>query len=196
MRKLSIFFVVALLIAAILCCSIKRKKPACEADNLLLTESSFPGDLWQEYGSRDIRGAPIRLGIERAGTSFETQMNGGAIQDYYRFATEADAKNNYMTLQYYWINLAPEGSVISVPEELVNLKLGADEFRLGCSQDVIETCSVVALYRTYVVGFNIDMPSLTYTDFIHLLQEIDKKMMICIENKGWVIATCQIYKHT
>lgn len=182
MRKLSAYSVVALIILATLSCTIRLKKPACEADNLLLTAASFPGDLWQEFGSRDMRTAPSPLGIERAGTSFETQRHGGAIQDYYRFATEADAKNNYMTLQYYWINLAPEGSVISVPEELGNLKLGADEFRLGCSQDVIETCSVVALYRTYVVGFNIDMPSLTYTDFIQLLEDIDQKMLACIEN--------------
>lgn len=182
MRKFSIYFVVALSIVAMLCCSIKRKKPACEADKLLLTASSFPCDLWQEYGSRDIRDAPSPLGIERAGTSFETQRHGGSIQIYYRFSSETDARNNYISLQDSWFNLAPEGSISTLPEELGNFKPGTDEYRLGCSQGVIETCRFVGLYRTYVVEFKLDMPSLTYTDFINLLQEIDKKMMICIEN--------------
>jgi hypothetical protein len=182
MRKLSAYSVVALIILATLSCTIRRKKPACEADNLLLTAASFPGDLWQEYGSRDIRGAPSPLGIERAGTSFETRRHGGAIQIYYRFSSETDARNNYISLQDSWFNLAPEGSISTLPEELGNFKPGTDEYRLGCSQDVIETCRFVGLYRTYIVEFKLDMPSLTYADFIHLLQEIDKKMIICIEN--------------
>ncbi|MCD4699057.1 MAG: hypothetical protein K8R91_00585 [Phycisphaerae bacterium] len=182
MRKLTLLSVVAMLVLASLSCIITRKKPACEADNLLLTASSFPDDLWEEFGSRDKRGAPSVLGIERAGTTFETQRHGGAIQEYFRFSSEEGAKDNYESFQYYWTNLAPEGSIITVPEDLRDLKLGADEFRVGCSQGVIETCNIIVLYRTYIVGFNIDMPSVAYADFIQLLEEIDQKMLACIED--------------
>lgn len=182
MRKITLLSVVAMLVLASLSCIIRRKKPACEADNLLLTVSSFPGDLWEEIGSREARDVPSPLGIDRAGTSFSTQRHGIALQKYFRFSSETDSVENYLSLKESWFNLAPEGSIRIIPEDLSELKLGADEYCVGCTQGVIETCRFVGLYRTYVVEFKLDMPSATYSDFIRLLEEIDQKMLMCIED--------------
>ncbi len=186
MHKFSKFLVFALIIFA-LCvvtftmCS-PEPNPACEADNLLLVESAFPGDGWQELGSRDVRGAPSPLGIERAGTSFSTLRQGVAIQDFYRFASESEARKSYDDLRVSWFNLAPKGSVYSLPEELSDIKLGADEYRLGCYVDMIETCRFVGLYQTYVVEFKADMPALTYDYLTDLLEQIDQSMLRCVDN--------------
>ncbi len=170
----------ALLYLSIIGCLAKSTKAACEADNLLLETSSFPGNIWQETGSRDLRGAPSRLGIERAGTSFSTQTQGGAIEHYYRFASENEAKEQYKALQSDWFNLISVDTVWLLPEEFNVIELRADEYRLGCSQNIIETCSFVALYQTYVVEFSADMLSLNYENFQFLVKEIDQKMMMCI----------------
>lgn len=171
-----------LLIISTVGCSVKTTETACTANNLLLEKASFPDDMWQETGSRDLRGAPSRIGIDRAGTSFSTQSQGGAVQHYYRFATETEARNHYRMLQSDWFNLSSEADILTLPKELDNIKLRADEYRLGCSMDVIETCRVVALYRTYIVEFKADMPSLTYNNFTHLLEQIDQRMLDCIGN--------------
>ena len=185
-RKSSITFVAALFVVLIMGCSPSPKETACEADNLLLGISAFPTPVWEEIGSRDKRGAPSPLGLERAGTSFSTQTQGVAVQDFYRFATVDEAEKNYQQLQSDWFNLAPEGSIwISSNElnnELKNIQLGADTYRLGCSRNIIETCRIVALYQTYVVEFKVDMPSLSYGDLLLLFQEIDQKMMSCVGN--------------
>jgi hypothetical protein len=181
-RKSLATFVAALFVFLLTGCSISVEKAACKADNLLLDISAFPTNIWEEIGSRDRRDAPSRLGLERAGTSFSTQTQGGAVQDFYRFATIDDAEKNYEQLQPDWFNLAPKGSVFISPNELQSIQLGADKYRLGCSQTVIETCRLVALYQTYVVEFKVDMPSLTYSDLVRLLQEIDQKMMSCVGN--------------
>jgi hypothetical protein len=175
-------FVMALFVFLIVGCSPSPEEIACKADNLLLNTSSFPSNSWQEIGSRDKREAPSRLGIERAGTSFSTQTQGVAVQDFYRFATAEDAENNYLELQHDWFNSALKGSIWITPDELKNIQLRADKYQLGCSQYIIESCWLVALYQTYVVEFKVDMPSLTYTDLVRLLQEIDQKMMSCVGN--------------
>jgi hypothetical protein len=161
-------------------CSANPPRTACEADNLLLEISSFPGELWQETGSRDVRGAPSRLGIERAGTSFSTQSQGGVVHDYYLFATESEAEKNYAMLQSDWFKLDAKDSTSVVTEALNSVELRADKYRLGCAQDVIETCRFVALYRTYVVEFKADMLALRHDDFVSLLEQIDQKMMRCV----------------
>lgn len=177
-------FVVALFVFFITGCSIsvEKTKTACEADHLLLTISAFPTNVWEEIGSRGKSDAPSRLGLERAGTSFSTQTQGVAVQDFYRFASVDEAAENYIVLQTDWFNLAPKSSIWISPNELKDIQLGADKYRLGCSQDVIETCRLVAIYQTYVVEFKVDMPSLTYSDLVRLLQEIDQKMMNCVGN--------------
>jgi hypothetical protein len=182
MRKSLATLVAVLFVVLITGCSPSPQKTACEANNLLLDISAFPTNVWKEIGSRDRRGAPSRLGIERAGTSFSTPTQGVAVQDFYRFSTIDEAEKNYAELQTDWFNLAPKGSILISPLELQNVQLGADTYRLGCTQHVIETCRLVALYQTFVVEFKVDMPSLTYNDLVRLLQEIDRKMMSCISN--------------
>ena len=182
MHRPTLFLVFALLVASTTSCVEKPIEFVCLPDNLLLKSSSFPNDIWQETGSRDAQAVPSKLGIKRAGTSFSTQKDGGAIQDYYKFSNEVDARSNYVTIQSDWFNLSSKDTVPTTPEELDNIKLGADIYRLGCSQDGIETCRFVALYRTFVVEFKIDMPSLTYNQFIYFVEKIDQQMLLCINN--------------
>lgn len=179
--KAPVTFVTIVLAFSMIGCLPHPQEVACRPDNLLLKTSSFPGNIWQEIGSRDRRDAPSRLGLERAGTSFSTQSQGVAIQVFYRFATLDDAEQNYPELEHDWFNLAPKGSTWLSPNELKNTHLRADKYRLDCSQDVIETCRLVARYQTYVVEFKVDMPALTDADFIRLLRDIDQKMISCVD---------------
>lgn len=142
-------------------CSLKPEETACQIDRLLIDVSTFPGNIWEETGSRDTQGAPSRLGIERAGTSFSTTTQGGANNDIYHFYTVDEAGKNYDQLQLDWFNLAPEDSVWIAPVELESITLNADESRLGCSIRTIETCRLVARYETYIVELKVDMPALT-----------------------------------
>ena len=173
---------VVLLFAWITGCSARVETKACKINTLLVDVSVFPGDQWEETGSRDTRGAPSRLGIERAGTTFSTPTQGGAVTDIYRFQDDAQAKKNYSQLQSDWFNLAPEGSLWIAPIELKDIDLHADEFRLDCSRKTIETCRLVARYQTYVVELKVDMPTLTYNDLTYILQTIDQKMMGCLDS--------------
>lgn len=161
-------------------CSSKPEETACQIDTLLVDVSAFPSNIWEETGSRDTGGAPSRLGIERAGTSFSTATQGGAVNVIYHFYIVDEAGKNYQQLQLDWFNLAPEGSVWIAPAELDSITLNADEFRLDCSIKTIETCRLVARYETYIIEFKADMPVLTYSDLIRLLQAIDQKMMGCL----------------
>lgn len=161
-------------------CSSKPEKEACQIDTLLVDVSAFPDNIWEETGSRDTRGAPSRLGIERAGTSFSTATQGTANNDIYHFDTAFEAEENYSKLQLDWFNLAPEDSVWITPVELDSITLNADEYRLDCFQKNIEVCMFVARYHVYVVEFSTAMPVLTYNDFIRLLETIDQKMMGCL----------------
>jgi hypothetical protein len=173
---------VSLLFALIMGCSARVQTKTCKIDTLLVDVSVFPGNQWEETGSRDTRGAPSRLGIERAGTTFSTPTQGGAVNDIYRFQDDAQAKRNYSTLQTDWFNLAPLGSVWISPSELSDVSLNADEYQLNCSRKIIDECWLVSRYKTYVVELEVDMPAVTYSDFIHILQAIDQKMMGCINS--------------
>lgn len=170
-----LFFITTLLIG----CSVRSEKSACILGDLLLDNSAFPNDIWKETGSRDIEGAPSRLGIDRAGTSFSTQGQGGSVQHIYRFSTIENANINYFESQRDWTNLIAEGNNLSIPDELPEINLRADEYLLGCTKDEIETCLFVALYEKDVVEFMVDMPSLTYDDLVKLLYEIDSRMQSC-----------------
>ena len=179
-RKSLVTFALTVFMLSILGCSPDPEESTCEAGNLLLDVSDFPGDTWKETGSRDTSGAPSRIGIERAGTSFSTQTQGGAVQIIYRFATIEEAEENYTESQSDWFNLAPKESVWINPNELKDVHIEANKYKMDCSEYVIQTCRFVGLYRTDVVEFKVDIPSLTYGDLIHLLQEIDSKMTSCL----------------
>ena len=172
--------VMVLLLAFVIGCSAALTEETCQLDTMLLDVSSFPNNIWEEIGSRDSRGAPSKLGIERAGTSFSTPTQGVAVHIIYKFATSDEANEVFPQLESSWFNLAPEGSVWLSPIELQNLNLNSDNHKIDCFTKEIETCQFVARYENYVVEFKTDMPALTYPDFIHLLDAIDQNMLMCI----------------
>jgi hypothetical protein len=180
-RRLSLIEVV-LLSALLIGCSSRIEPNVCKMDTLLLNLSAFPGTAWEETGSRDTRDAPSRIGIERAGTSFSTKTQGGAVHIIYRFSDEQEAEENYKQLLLDWFNLAPQGSAWISPSELNNISLNADEYRLDCSKKIIDSCWLLARYKTYIIELKVDMPAFTYIDLTNILKTIDQKMMGCLDS--------------
>ena len=180
LKKVNIFSVLISSLTLLIGCLAPPTEDACHINTLLLYSSSFPADMWEEIGSRDLQGAPSKLGIERAGTSFSTPTQGVAVHIIYKFSTIAEANEKYPQLESSWFNLTPEGSILLSPIELQNLNLNSDNHKLDCSMKAIERCQFVAQYGNYIVEFKTDMPALTYSDLIHLLNEIDLNMLKCI----------------
>ncbi len=164
-------------------CIFRDEESVCAVSNLLIDRSAFPIGDWKEIGSRDIDGAPSRIGVDRAGTSFSTKRQGVSVQHIYRFSTVDDANINYSELQRDWVYMIGDGNILSSPGELSEINLRADDYLLGCAQDKIETCLFVALYNKDVVEFKVDMPSMTYDDLVKILGEIDGLMQLCNEVK-------------
>jgi len=180
MNKLKVSLKILLFISFLLTgCSVEPEESACILGNLLIENSAFPNDTWEETGSRGIEDAPSRVGIDKAGTSFSTKHNGGSVQHIYRFSNEEDAYSNFEVLKHDWITLVTKGNDLVIPDELSGINLAADKYLLGCTYNEIETCLFVALYDKNVVEFMVDMPSLAYEDLVNILIEINIRMQAC-----------------
>jgi hypothetical protein len=57
----------------------------CSIDTLLIEESILPEGVFTETGSRSIKDAPARVGIERTGTSFSSPDRGELISMFIDF---------------------------------------------------------------------------------------------------------------
>ncbi len=162
-------------------CLSRFSNPICDLSYLLIDISVFPSSEWKETGSRDIDGAPSRIGMDRAGTSFSTKRHGGAVQHIYRFSSTELANTNYDELKRDWIYIVSHGVSLTEPSELSDIHIGADEYILNCTNDEVERCLLVALYKNDYVEFTIDMASLTYDDLARIIFELDSRMLSCNE---------------
>jgi hypothetical protein len=158
--------------------------PPCPIESLLLDVSLFPGEGWEETGSRTERGAPSRLGIERIGTSFSTPTKGGANQDVYRFWDAREARKGYRELVNSWFSPQAGYSEWATPPDLANLLTHANQDQLACSVYVsgqVEWCQYIAQYQPYVIKLSADMLAISHEDFIELVKEIDRRATSCLE---------------
>lgn len=154
----------------------------CPIDNLLLNEIDFPGNDWEETGSRSEKSAPVRMGIEKIGTSFSNNTE-GAIEDVYRFESERQAKSAYMEEVESWFTPTNYQSEWTIPQELDNLAINAAQYRVGCN-DLKSggrlQCQYVSRYGPYIIRFLGGMRALTHEDFIGLINGIDQRATSCL----------------
>ena len=91
------------------------------------------------------------------------------------------ANTNYDELKRDWIYIVSHGVSLTEPSELSDIHIGADEYILNCTNDEVERCLLVALYKNDYVEFTIDMASLTYDDLARIIFELDSRMLSCNE---------------
>src|SRR3972149_2757822 len=84
--------------------------PSCSLDLLLINASMLPNGDWVEVGSRDERGAPSPIGVDRIGQSFSAPAGGGIVQIIYRFGDGSEAINQFPELSENWFLLMPQGT--------------------------------------------------------------------------------------
>lgn len=172
-------------------CGISLNPPpkgSCPIDSLLIDNTSLPGTIFQETGSRSANSAPARVGIEKIGTSFSSYDKGGIVQDVYRFSSFKDAQKEYDEVSKYYFSKQKNSTLWKPPEDLNDLKLHADAFKIACSTltDVepnVEVCQFTAQYGIYETYFSVDMITLDYNDLSRLVGEIDHKMSLCLDRK-------------
>jgi hypothetical protein len=157
----------------------------CPIQDLLLAVSDFPGDDWEETGSRSERGAPVRMGIERIGTAFST-TNNSALQDVYRIGYEREASRAYKDSVESWFTPAERETEWVIPQKMEKLSVNTDQYRVGCNDLKLggfEHCQYIAQYGPYVIRFYAGIHVLSYEDFTLLVSEIDQRATICLRQR-------------
>lgn len=179
---------VALFIGTSGCCGVLLCVPPpaapCAIETLLVSETVFP-ERWEQQGLPDSRGAPASFGVERIGIGFSTSTRGGAVQAVYRaFDTRTAAAGYHDFMSYF--SVRERETEWTLPAELTYHSQIADQFRLGCSTHSasgVQRCQFIGQYNVYLVVFHTYMSSdlMTYEDFEHILQDIDRRMAECLD---------------
>ena len=154
----------------------------CPIQELLLDVSVLPGNNWQETGSRSEGSAPVRMGIEKIGTSFSGPTD-SVLQGVYRFEGESQARSAYRELVESWFTTSEHDTKWATPDTLANLVVNADRYRVGCNElqsGGLEHCQYVAQYGPYVIRLLLGTSALSYDDFIGLVNEVDQQATNCI----------------
>ena len=184
-----ILLLIFLGVCYILTCSKPPKGP-CPIESLLLVAEDLPNGNWGETGSRSIKGAPSRLGVERIGTSFINPEEGGVNHEVYRFASLTDAIEGYEELAGSWFYPNDNRSIWIIPAQLENLSINASQYRLGCSTYLPtgeEECQWIALYGSitlflnYGIFQNADVQNSRYENIAMIISKIDQKMTGCLQ---------------
>jgi hypothetical protein len=153
----------------------------------LLAISDLPEDEWFEDGAPSTDGAPIRIGIERIGTTIgATSLYDGVLHDIYRMQDEYSADWEYPGVVDDWFQ--PEKYLYewSIPKDFSSLELHAEQYRIGCNvyrETGSEECDFVAQYGVYLVRFSICLQHLANEDVISMLKEIDNRMVSCLSGE-------------
>ena len=92
------------------CSIVFPEDEICDLSNLLINNNSLPSDDWFETGSRTLRGAPIRMGAGRVGTSFAHPTGGVTLNGIYYFKKVDDAENALLKDVGYQRSLLFEGT--------------------------------------------------------------------------------------
>jgi len=160
----------------------------CPIEGLVLGSVDLPGSSSDWFGeASSIDGAPMRIGVERIGTSFiNSGLFDGVLHDIYRFENEDNAFNAYKDVEEE--ELATEKYLYewSLPFELSSLKLSTETYIVRCNFSSVtsaEECRFLAQYGSYLVRFSIRLHDLQYADVVTLIQEIDSRMTECLSPK-------------
>lgn len=156
----------------------------CDIQDVLLEASEFPDNSWIETGSRSISGAPLRMGIDRVGTSYST-VNDGALNEAYQFKNDNQAKKAFNNSSKTWFISSEYRTDWMIPPELDKLAVNADRFQVGCNHlvdDGNEHCQYVAQYGSFVVYLLAGMNSLSYEEFNIIVSIVDQRAINCLDN--------------
>ena len=168
------------------CIQFAAPPPApCPIKTLLIDTSQLDGNEWEEIGSRNTRGAPRSIGIERIGTSFSTPTQGVAVNHVYRFIDDERAVKGYKDRVDSWFKKMKTKTKWILPSVFRDLVLSTDNFELGCSilsrgPSDVERCQYIGHYGPYVTEISADMLALTYDDFAVIILDIDQRMTKCL----------------
>jgi hypothetical protein len=123
------------------------------------------------------------MGIEKIGTSF-SDPNDGTLQQAYRFESEQQARSAYREEVESWFTPAEHQTEWATPQEMENLAVNADQYRVGCNNEKNggrEQCQYVAQYGPYILRLHGGMRSLSYDDFNELIKEVDQRATNCLK---------------
>ena len=164
--------------------------PPCPMKALLLDESAIP----EQLNSVSCSDEPAdRFGVQFRAISFSSSKDyylGKIDQTVYREWTEREAKHGYEDLVDTYFDpharffCRDKKTQWEVPQEITYHSEFADRFQLGCTVDCStnpQRCQYIAQYGVYVVWYHVRLSEvITYTEFEHILQEIDSRMAECL----------------
>jgi hypothetical protein len=149
----------------------------------------------EQLDSRGTLEPADRFGVEFTRFNAHNSHNysfGGVTETIYRAWTEREAKrgyNDFVETYFY-----PKGNFFchdevtewEIPLELSYRSNMADRAQLGCTVGCatdLKVCQYIAKYDVYVIWFYADMSEvITYTEFERILQDIDSRMIECLEH--------------
>jgi len=168
------------------CCN-SLPETHCPIEGLLLGIDDLPGNNWVESGSRSSQGAPMRIGVERIGTSFVGDgLFDGVLHDIYKLENEKSAYHAYEDVVEEEFSTSKYLSEWSSPVELSSLLLSSDVQRIGCNIFIdtgAEECRLLAQYGPYLVRFSIRSHVLKHNDVASLIEDVDRRMVECLSPK-------------
>lgn len=179
MKKLIMATTVLMLVIGIQACQSKNV-PICPVEALLIEEDSFlagarAGELHSPLPDNSRYSAGRTFYLNR----------GIANHDVYPYSSVRRAEEEFQHNQQSPI-FSDSFQEWELPEELSDFYPHADRFDVACGlQHQIPMCEMIAQYENYFIYFNIH----TYpengalSDVRALLQEIDDKMVGCLENQ-------------
>ncbi|NMC34700.1 MAG: hypothetical protein GYA36_19935 [Veillonellaceae bacterium] len=165
-------------------CGSPPPEAPCQIDELLLKESDLPGNNIFVSETPSIKGAPMRLGVERIGVAFGApELFDGANHQIYRMVDEDAAFKAYQDVEEEDFSTKDYLEEWNLIPELSQIKTSASSQRMGCNLLIYtkaKECRLLALYGPYLVRFSIRLHDLQYTDVTPLIQEIDSRMTECL----------------
>lgn len=193
-KGLALTLFCCLLHAMIFSCKATSKKSAdhvCPIESLLVDSSSLPGPQWQELGGRSYRDVPLRLGIDRVGTSFSGPKGGIVSEKVHRFCNEEEAIDGYNELADYWFSLEPSGTSWTKPTISNNISISPNNYRLECSTSQnVRTCLYVARYGNNAIALKAHMIIIKDQDLFNIIELIDRKAKACTEKEYSLMESC------
>jgi len=160
----------------------------CPIEGLLLSSEDLPGNSSDWFGETpSISGAPLTIGVERIGAVYAAPgLFDGVHHQIYRMVDEEAALKAYQDVEerdFLTEDYLEEWVLVL---ELARIKTAANDQRMGCNllkYTKAEDCRLVALYRSYLVRFNIRLYGLQINDVVPLIEEIDSRMTECLAPK-------------
>ena len=179
--KSAIFLGVFMVVFITGCYNPNQQLATCQLEYLLVDEMFFPKGA--EVGEIT---SPLPEGTAKSAGRTIYLGKGVANHDIYPYATSQRALGEFLHYQQDpTFSIAPDEQW-QIPKELTKLNLTANQYDLACGlQHNIRICKMIALYNNYFVFFSAQIypDELTMSDLSSILLEIDRRMVLCLQNE-------------